>query len=50
MKARPSTHSLLTFNIFNKIKSYKMGEGEDERPPEFDAIVESTGLDGDQVM
>merc|ERR1712027_109431 len=26
-----------------------MGEGEDERPPEFDAIVESTGLDADQV-
>ena len=27
-----------------------MGEGEDERPPEFDAIVESTGLDADQVI
>ena len=26
-----------------------MGEGEDERPPEFDSILEMTGLDPDQV-
>ena len=26
-----------------------MGEGEDERPPNFDEILEMTGLDPDQV-
>ena len=44
-----SVHAWTHWDQEPGLQDKRMGEGEEERPPEFDSILEMTGLDPDQV-